>query len=256
MQAKLEDMQKENKDDQDTLVAAWASRAQTKIPHPSPRQATDSSAPAVRTPRAHTSEEDVNALLKQLQAANAENAKLAEVVAGLQERQASLQALVDDRTSDTGSVPMSEHQQVVSQNKQLQAQLQQLRMDLELLYMDDQYATGANEGASMGIGASADGLSAGGPTSFMSTVHRLGALLGVSETQRASHVRFCCSLLCCAVLCCLVPRTCDYRSAYGTCSWHLEFSLTVGACAEHDDDEEVCDEHAAAAERKRPPGIP
>ena len=141
----------------------------------------------------------MNALLKQLQAANAENAKLAEVVAGLQERQASLQALVDDRTSDTGSVPMSEHQQVVSQNKQLQAQLQQLRMDLELLYMDDQYATGANEGVSMGIGASVDGLSAGGPTSFMSTVHRLGALLGVSETQRASHVRFCCSVLCCAV---------------------------------------------------------
>ena len=85
---------------------------------------------------------------------------------------------------------MSEHQQVVSQNKQLQAQLQQLRMDLELLYIDDQFATGANEGASMGIGASAEGLSAGGPTSFMSTVHRLGALLGVSETQthRASHV--------------------------------------------------------------------
>jgi hypothetical protein len=91
-------------------------------------------------------------------------------------------------------VPLSEHQQVVSQNNQLQAQLQQLRMDLELLYMDEQFATGANEGASMGMGASADGLSAAGPTSFMSTVHRLGALLGVSETHRASQVR------CCAVL--------------------------------------------------------
>lgn len=201
IQAKLQEVQKQSEDhDHNTLVSAWASRAQHKVPVESPRTAQDST-PSLRTPAAHTSEEDMNVLLKQLQAANAENSDLKEAVTGLQERQAVLQALLDDRTGSTRSVPMSEHQQVLSQNKQLQAQLLQLRMDLELLYMDDQFATGANEGASMGIGASADGLSGAGPTSFMSTVHRLGALLGVPETQRLSQV---CTRCCWSVWRCIV----------------------------------------------------
>lgn len=184
MQKKLEEVQKQSDDDsQNALMAAWAPRAQQQVPA-SPRAAPESIV-SLRTPRAHASEEDMSVLLKQLQAANAESKELKKSVAGLQERQGVLQALLDDRSGDTGTVPMSEHQQVLSQNKQLQAQLQQLRMDLELLYMDDQFVTGANEGASMGTDPLAP---AGAPTSFMSTVHRLGVLLGVAETQRPSQV--------------------------------------------------------------------
>lgn len=131
----------------------------------------------------------MNALLKQLQAADTENTELKESVSKLQGQQAALQALVDDRQGGVGTVSMFEHQKIVSQNKELQAQLQQLRMDLELLYMDEQYNTGAVENdTSMGLGGNSEMNPSGGPTSFMSTVQRLGALLGAPESQRGPQV--------------------------------------------------------------------
>jgi predicted nucleic acid-binding Zn-ribbon protein len=147
-------------------------------------QAVQSSIPSLRTPRSHTSEEDMSQLLKQLRAANSEIVDLKETVAGLREQQVVLQAQLNNCSGGSGTVSMTVHQQVLSQNKKLQAQLQQLRMDLELLYMDEQLATSGHEGASMGLA----GMNAGAPTSFLSTVHRLGALLGVSESQRSSQV--------------------------------------------------------------------
>jgi TolA-binding protein len=128
-----------------------------------------------------TPREDMNTLLQQLQAANSEIAELKASNGALQAREAALKAIVDSR-ADERQVTMEEHQAALAKNKHLEAQLRQLRMDLELLYIDDQFGS-ANYGAA---GASTDNALAGasGPTgSCMSTVNRLGALLGVSENQ-------------------------------------------------------------------------
>lgn len=120
----------------------------------------------------------MNALLRQLQLANAENAELRATSEIATERERSLQAIVDGRGAGDQLVPHAVHAEVLHQNKVLTAQVQQLRSDLEVLYMDDMWRTNP-DGPLEGTGT---GASSAMP-SAMNTVARLGALIGVSDSR-------------------------------------------------------------------------
>jgi dynactin complex subunit len=125
---------------------------------------------------------EIKNLMKQLQAAETENLELKATKAELQNRESDLQAIVHGRQARDQLVPHSVHQQVCLENKILKAQIRQLRADLEVLYIDEHFITGA-AGADHQVG------NGGGAQSQMSTVTRLGALLGYSDNRSNAQVR-------------------------------------------------------------------